>query len=535
VRSYYDETDVRNIRGDFRFRGRATNPGNGSSSGFRAFADFLLGQPDQTQRQVGYQPARLSGWQMAGFADDAWRVRPSLTIDVGVRYDVQVPLVEASNRLANFIPDLGQVVFAGDSRYPRALVNTDWDNVAPRAGFALTPFGNEKTVIRGGAGIFYSLETFNTTRQILAVSYPFVLREQYSRSASDPTALTLSNPFPAGRGSVVGVDQPSGMAVDYQAPRIIEGHLTIERQIGLRTSVELGYVGSSGRHLGRRYNLNQPIPVGLAANGTLLTVMPFPQFGDIQYEDQTNPSTYNAFQASIRRRAGESLTLLASYTLARAADQGSSSTGNLSNTSTSGNQKAPQDIHDMAAEHGLSDYHREHKFNAAFVYELPFGAGRRWLTDSGGLVNGLFGQWQVAGIVTWLSGRPYTPQYSAPDIAMQRPDLSGDPMANVPAGLWFNPAAFTRPVATAAQPDLYGNAGRNILIGPDFRNVDLALYKAFHLAGRAALQVRIEAFNLLNRANYQVPVFLLDRSDVGRVTSTVNEPRELQFAVKLIF
>jgi hypothetical protein len=134
-----------------------------------------------------------------------------------------------------------------------------------------------------------------------------------------------------------------------------------------------------------------------------------------------------------------------------------------------------------------------------------------------------------------LSGRPFTPQYSAGDLTTQRPDLVSDPYANVPAGLWFNPGAFARPVATAEDPTVYGNAGRNILIGPGYRNVDLALARTFRLFGPAALQVRAEAFNVFNHANYQVPVFLLDRSDVGRVTATANETREWQFAVRVLF
>ncbi len=535
VRSTYSELDVRNVRGDFRFRGRNTNTSNQTSSGFRSFADFLLGYADQTQRQVGAQPADLFGWQTSFFVQDEWHAASSLTVTVGLRYELQVPLVEAANRLANFIPSLGEVVLAGDPRFPRALVNTDTNDVAPRVGFALRPFGNDSTVVRGGAGVYYSLETFNVTRQQLAVSYPFVEREQFSRLSNNPGSLSFANPFPADRAAVQGIDQPLGIGVDYERPEYYQYNVTVERQVGRDLALEVGYVGSQGRHLGRRYNLNQPIPAGLGQDNSVVTVVPFPAYADIQYEDQTNTSTYNALQVSARRRLANGLTLLAAYTLGRAADQGSISTGNLTNVSTSGNQKAPQDIYNMAAERGRADFDRTHQFSAAFAWDLPFGAGRTWLSDSASPLSAVLADWQLSGIVTLLSGRAFTPQYSAGDFATQRPDLISDPYANVPAGLWFNPNAFTRPVATAADPTLYGDAGRNILTGPGFQNVDLALTRTFGLPGRTALQVRAEAFNAFNHVNYQVPVFLLDRTDVGRVTATANPAREWQFALRFLF
>ena len=134
-----------------------------------------------------------------------------------------------------------------------------------------------------------------------------------------------------------------------------------------------------------------------------------------------------------------------------------------------------------------------------------------------------------------LSGRPFTPQYSAADVTSQRPDLIGDPYQNIPAGLLFNPAAFKRPTATGGEVDLFGNAGRNILIGPSFKSVDLSLIKNFRLTEKAQVQFRAESFNVFNHPNFQVPVFQLDASNVGRVTQTSTEGREFQFALKLLF
>ncbi len=535
VRSDYNETDLRNIRGDFRFRGRNTNPANSTSSGFRSFADFLIGLLDQTSRQVGAEPARLRGWQTGFFIQEDWRATAALTLSLGLRYDRQTPLSEASNRFANFVPELAEVVLAGDPRFPDALVQTDNDNIAPRVGFAFRPFRDGRTVIRGGAGIYYSMEAFNVTRQQLGVSYPFVQREQYSRQGNNPRSLTFADPFPASRVSIQGVNQPLGMAVGYQSPVYYQYNLTVDRELGRDLAIEVGYVGSQGRHLGRRYNLNQPIAVGLQSGGTLISVRRYPDFADLQFQDQSINSSYNALQVSARRRLSGGLTFLAAYTFSRAIDFGSVSTGNLSNVSTSGAQKSPQNIYDMGAERGLSDLHRAHQFNTAFRWALPIGSERRVAAGSSPIVNSIISNWEVSGIVTLLSGRPFTPQYAAGDFATQRPDLVSNPYAGVPAGLWFNPGAFAEPVATPARPSLYGNAGRNILIGPAFRNLDMALMRAFRLHEGIALQLRAEAFNLFNHPNYQLPVFLLDQSNVGRVTATANNAREWQLAARLMF
>ncbi len=513
IRSHYVEADVRNVRGDFRFRGRNTNPNGATSSGFRSFADFLLGLPDATQRQIGADPADLVGWQSALFVQDDWRAATWLTLNLGLRYEYQSPLTEATGRLANFIPKTGTVAVSGDAGYPETLVERDLNNIGPRLGFAARPFGDAKTVVRGGAGLYYSLETFNPIRQQLAVTFPFLVREQFSRLSSDPSLLRLDNPFPDGRGGVQGLNTPFGMEMAYQTPEFTQYNVTFERELRYDVAVEAGYVGSQGRRLGRRYNLNQPIPVGVSPTGTLITVRPFPQFGDIQYQSQDARSTYHALQIAARRRTTKGLSALVSYTFSRAYDNASST-----NNSTTGTQKFPQNIYNLDAEWSLSDFHRAHQFAGSFNYELPVGRG-----------------WQVNGIVTLLSGRPFTPQYSAADISQQRPDLVGDPDANIPAGLAFNPAAFARPVATAQEPNLYGNAGRNSLIGPAFKNVDLSLSKSFRMTRGARLQIRAEVFNLLSTSNFQVPVFLLDRSDVGTFTSTVNEAREWQLAVKVLF
>lgn len=531
VFSNYNERDVNPVRGRFRFRGAQTNSGSGTRGrrpGAAAFADFLLGLPETTRYlQLDTAAfANLSGNQFALFVQDDWRVTKWLTLNLGLRYELQNPLQEENGRLANFIPELAAVVVSGDPRFPTALIETDRNNFGPRIGFAMRPFGNDKTVIRGGGGIYHSLETFNPTREQLALNSPFNTQLAYtalrnSRAAS--AFLTFSDPFAAARGGVTGLTNPRGLSVNYDTPEVYQYNLTMEREIIRDLALEVGYVGSLGRHLGIRYNINQP---RLAANGTLTGARPYAAFGDIVYQDQSATSNYNALQTSLRRRMRDGLTFLVSYTFSRSIDNASST--NVASDVPS--QEFPQLATDLDAERGLSDFHRKHQFTGSFNYDLPIGKGRYFLNDASGITNVLLGGWQLNGIVSILSGRPFTPQYSSGDFGIRRPNLIGNPYANIPADLQFNPAAFADP---GNGP---GNLGRNTLTGPTFRNLDLSLLKNFSLNETTRIQFRTEAFNVLNHPNYRVPGFFLDiPATVGRFTRTANEGREIQFALKLLF
>lgn len=537
IRSGYDEADVRNVRGDFRFRGRTTNTSNSASSGFRSFADFLYGLPDSTQRQIGNEPADLRGNQYAFFAQDDWRITDWLTLNLGLRYELQTPMTEASGRLGNFVPELGAVVLSGDPRLPNGLIYTDKNNWGPRVGFAMRPFNDNKTVVRGGAGIYYSLETFNPIRQQLANNFPFLQRETYNRNSSTILLMSFQNPFPSNLISG-GVSTPFGLQTDYKTPEVYQYNLTLERELAQDLAFEIGYVGSQARFLGQRYDLNILYPTGqvtATTTGGVTTYTPvtarrFPTLGTIQYQEQIANSYYNGLQTSLKRRSKDGLTLLLSYTFSKSIDTASST-----NNSTSGTQKFPQDVRNLNAEKALSDFDRRHQFTGSFNYELPFGRGRKFLSDARGITDAILGGWQFNGIVSILSGRPFTPQYSSADIAQQRPDIIGDPYTNVPNGLAFNPAAFARPAASPTDPTLFGNAGRNILTGPWFNSTDLSLMKNFQLREKVKLQFRWEVFNVFNNTNFQVPVFQLDNSNVGTYSQTANENREMQFALKLLF
>lgn len=576
ARNNYNELGETYMRGDFRFRGKNSSYGAIAAPDPWAFADFLMGKPDSSQIQIGNSPADLSTWPVGIFAQDDWKATPYLTLNLGLRWDLFTPMVDAINHLGNFIPSLGQVVLSGDPRYPKSLVFTNWRNISPRLGFALRPFKNDKTVMRGGGGVFYSQEMYNVTRQQLAQNYPFMNWQQFSRDSSNPDTLTLSNPWPS---SLQKQPPPYGADPHGRTPQIFQYNLTVERELAPDLTWEVGYVGSIGHFLGRRYDANQGLnpqwncststdpSTGLPTKSckAVASGYPFPQYVNgttaqqIVYQVQQANSNYHALQTSLRRRSRHGLTMLASYTFSRMIDDASAT-----NDSVTGSQKYPQNNNNMKGERGLSDLNRSHQFTASANYDLPVGRGRTFLSGSNGLVDALIGGWQINAMTSALSGRPYTPQFNSADFTSERPNLVGDPLkpGSVAAnpdcvapdklgglgGYVFNPCAFARPSSQAAnmwtpggpQPTMpvYGNLGRNTMIGPWFFDVDTGMSKNFkvtRISEQAKIQFRIEAFNLFNHPNFQIPNYLLDQPNVAQYKTMANSNRVFQFALKLLY
>ncbi len=567
VRSNYNEGGATYMRGDLRFRGRDSSYGAVTTPDAWSFADFLMGLPDATEREVSTVPTSLTGWSLGFFGQDDFKVTSYLTLNLGLRYEVFTPYTEAQNRLANFVPSLGQVVVSGAPTYPAGMVFTNWKNIEPRFGFALRPFADNRTVIRGGGGIFYSQETSNVSRQQLAQNPPFQAWEQYGRNSSNPFQLTFQNPW-----DPTLEKQPPlyGMDPHGRTPQIIQYNLTLEHELIPDLTWEIGYVGSLGHFLGRRYDINQGMnpswscslgtdpATGLANVATCKPVFasyPFPDrvtaTGSAQsltYQTQDANSNYHALQTSLRRRSKHGLTMLASYTFSKMIDTASST-----NNSTTGTQKYPQNSWDPGAERALSDLNHKHQFTASLNYELPVGRGRWLLSDARSVTDTILGGWQMNMKSSVLSGRPFTPQFNSGDFTSERPDIIGDPYANVAPGSGFNPSAFASPSALAEaayqwnlanpanpvpMPAVYGNAGRNSLIGPTFFTVDMGMSKNFRLnkiKEGTRLQFRVETFNLLNHPNFQVPNYLLDQPNSGQYKTMATDQRVFQFAIKILF
>jgi hypothetical protein len=482
------------------------------------FADFLLGYPQQAQRQVGTNKAYMFSTIAGAFLQDDWRLHPRLSLNLGLRYDISLPPVEKYNRWANFLPELGRSIVAGEPGFPRSLLRTDWVSVSPRLGLAWRMDGQGLSVLRIGYGIFFDFDSqFQTYQALGATAHPFTRLELLQTSARD--RLRLADPFASAAAINPAALSPNGVAYHNTSPYTQNWNVTIARQLSSNTGVEIAYVGAKATHQSAALNVNQTIrtPQG--------NISPYPGFSRIIVFTPGVNSNYHAFQGSVRRRIGAGLSFRSAFTWSKAIDY-------LSFGSAA---RQPQNARDLAAERGLADFNRTCAWSSDAVYELPFGRGRRFAANWNTPLNLLFGGWQLASIVHAYSGRPFTPTQTGNNQAGEptRPDRLGSGESESPSiDRWFAVEAFRR---VAANEFHYGNSGRNILTGPGKLIFDASIGKEFVLdAERQRLIFRAEFFNLLNRANFGDPAAAIDQPTAG-VISSADPGRQVQFGLKYVF
>jgi len=316
-----------------------------------------------------------------------------------------------------------------------------------------------------------------------------------------------------------------GIESGFRDPYYHSWSVGLERDLGHHLLVEAAYVGTRGRNLVVTLDPNQGPAGGPPVRN--------PAFGPAQFAASVGRSHYDSLLARFERRLAGGLTFLAAYTWSRSRDNSSSLFGSHASN------YAPQNSFDLNAEWGPSDVDTPHRFVFSYVWELPFGAGRRYLNARGPL-EAVLGGWELAGIATFQSGRPFTVyygstvNYSGSDngpgaIGLDRPNLVGDPVVATPTPTrWFDVAAFAPPSGT------FGNAGRNILRADSLRNVDVALSKQVSIGRRARAEVRIEAFNVFNTAHFYLPVADLTSVRAGQVVRAY-DARQIQLGVKVTY
>lgn len=476
------------------------------------FADLLLGYPTLSLLGVNDNPQALRTWSFNVFAQDDWRITSRLTVNAGLRYEFNAPPVDADDRMRIFDRATNQIVQVGQNGVPRSGIASDRNNVAPRVGFSYDLTG-EGTLLQGGYGVFYNVGTLIET-SALYFNPPYFGIGLYFPNAQ--RLLTLDNPFP---GQGIGTT-PTYNSLD-QRMRTAYAHQTslgVEHAFA-RTTIDARYVGSWGRQLVRKRNINQAAP----GPGALGPRRPLPQFGDILMVESGAESTYHALQLGAVRRAGSRLTFRGSYTWSKSMDDQSAF------LATDGNDNTPQDSRNLAAEWSLSDFDVRHRLVLTGSYVVPdFGAGA--------LGRG----WQVSGVVSVQSGRPFTPRVSFDNsnsgntgggtFAYDRPnEVTG---TTPPTGATV--ATYDGRTFVVAPPFTYGNAGRNSLIGPRYAAVDAVVSRRLALGGTRALELRLEAFNLLNRTNLQLPDTFVDRPTFGQSLSAFNR-RQFQLAARFTF
>ena len=517
------------VRGVFAFTGSWTT---------QPYADFLLGLLNNTHRVVGTNVNYLRATNASLFFQDDWKITSRLTLNLGLRYEMPKPPHDKYGRWSNFIPELNKWVmasnasllaanasFADPSRIatarqlglPESLVYPDDKDFAPRLGIAWRPFAGNRTVVRGGYGIFYGTQLFNDVLVTQGQVFPFIIDQQIGRNAANPGYLTLATPFPV-QPSLTNFNLTTANAWELHAPTpyLQSWNLTVERDLGHESAFEVSYTGSKGTHLNRIYNLNQPFRS--AATYPNFPV-PYPGWGTINYYGFYFNSIYNAGTATFRRRFAHNLFYRASYVYSKSIDSGSQ-LGTLSQVSSAA--YGLQDPRNFRLERGRSDWDIGHSFTTSFS----------WVVQSRNL---LLRQWEIAGTGTARTGPPFTPMVSNINANLGeavRPNrLARGTLANPTPDRWFDVHAFSQ-VADGSYT--FGTAGRDILDRPAATQFNLALDRNFMIREKSRLQIRWEVFNVLNHANFGAPVYFVNQPNAGTITSA-GDPRLMQFGARYWF
>jgi len=514
---------------DVESRGRLQFSPFGQITG-NALADLLLGFPLLTSVARVDNPQQLRTRSYNFYLDDSFRVTPRLTLTAGLRYEYNSPAVDASDRSRVYDVATGMIVTPGTNGVPRGGYEADKNNFAPRVGLAWTIGEDQATVLRAGYGIYYDQSPL-APGEALYFNAPLFDNNIFFSLPGLP--LTLSDPFPAFFPFPLP-DSALAIQRDLRTGYLQHWNGNLQREFGTNRVLEVAYVGSKGTKLLTARDINQPQP-GVLPPGLPFVPRPNPRFDDIDILESRANSNYHSLQTRFQQRFSRGLTTLISYTWSKSIDDASNF------FSSAGDPNFPQNSYDLRSERGRSNFDVRHRFSLSYSYELPFGRGRRHLANNGWLSTILTG-WQTFGIVTLQTGRPFTVAL-LPEIdnsgtgrsllgfgANDRPNLVGDPGAGSRTPeRWFNTAAFAFPA-----PGTFGNAGRNILDGPGFQNVNASLVKNTSLTERVNLQFRAEVFNLFNHPNFGLPDNFFGSPTFGRITSA-RDPRHIQFGAKLLF
>jgi hypothetical protein len=547
LRDHYNFEQTYAADGDWSFNGTFTN---------YPLGDFLLGIPASiVVVKSPFSPVGRST-ELAPYFQDDWKVTPSLTFNLGLRYEYGGLPYSSNGTFANTyfgpnnaVPELvvsdhyAPVTFEGVTYplltgipfvtasqvgLPNSLSFFGKRNFAPRFGFAYRVPRTSNTVLRGGYGIYYQKDQLAALNS-LAVNPPFVGGYIVANDASNFQSFNWSSPI-ASTGPAQIADQ--AVNTHYKLAMSQQWNLTLERSMW-NTLFSAAYVGNVDHHLPDIAFPNQAV----AGPGPLAPRRPWPTVGTINGEEYAGNSAYNGLQLKMQKDFSHGLALILGYTWSKSIDDtaGSGQNGDALGAS------APQDYYNWQVEdRGLSGQDIRNRFVASFIYELPFGKGKAFLNE-GGPLNVILGGWQLDGIVTLSSGSPLTAlevfNSENFDSGNSRPDQICNPNTlshSRPTGAqvleFFNTACFQQ-----AALYTYGDAGRDTIIGPGVKNVDGGISKNFKLTEAAGLQFRAEAFNLFNHPDFAQPGQTLGTPQFGEITATAIDNRELQFALRLTF
>jgi Carboxypeptidase regulatory-like domain len=507
-----------------------------TNTGGSGLATLLTGYITSAARGFLLEPYMLRTQEHGLFIQDDFKVNSRFTINAGLRYEIFGAETEEDNKIVNFDPVNLRLIYADEDGASRSVnKKTRYGNFAPRLGLTYDLFGDASTILRTGFAITYFPEQPSASNMI-GQQVPYTISQNIS-FATNPTDFsgirTIDNPFPA----IVQVKPLTTAELQAANPRVLghsfvnetpyaeQWHLGIDRRLFDTMGVELTYAGSAGKHLIFCYNPNEVQP-GLGSQESRRLLQPLNRLSNMLQCDPRNRSTYHSGQIKVTHRFSSGLQFLGSYTYGKSLDYGGSA---ASGAGASGN---PQTVTNLEAGHGPSGFDVRHRAVISWVYELPFGPNRQF-ANNGGLVGAIVGGWQLAGIATMTTGRPFTVfmQTGVNNGAPSWPNRIGSGrLENPTIDLWFNPADFAAP-----PQNTYGNSGRGILYGPGHVNFDTSLSKRFGVGGSTNVEFRWDAFNLFNHPGFGFPNQNFDAATAGRITTTVVDNRSMQFSLKLNF
>jgi len=509
--------------GSFSFTGQFTqNPNDGD--GGQPLADELLGLPVSSTITT-LMKLHNRQYTPSLFIQDDFKVSDRLTLNLGARYDYFSPFVERNDHQSNFDYSTGSLIVAGQDGASRSLVDSDHMNVVPRIGFAWS--AHKQTVISSAYGIFFSGQEIRTAAPLqLAYNAPFYYQSFFTSDGISPS-LTVSGGFPA--FSAADALDPTVTSVDrrLRTPYYQEWNFAIQQGLPSSIAVEISYAGSKGTHLQSLTDQNQVLVPG---PGDVQSRRPYPNFGPFSSIQNRGSSTYHSAQLKAQKQYSKSLSFLSSFTWGKVLND---------QPEICCAQPYPQNSYNVGAEKGPADFDQRLRWASSFDYALPIGRGNRYLSSSriGDLV---LGGWHASGIYSLASGFYFSPQlgYDPSNTGTQglvRPNRIAN--GNLPRDkrspdLWFDADAFTLP-----DPYTYGNAGRNILVGPGINTFDGSVRKVFSIAEHQNLELRGEFFNMFNHPNFTQPDAFIDDGPgaTGVITATSLPNRQVQIGLKYKF
>ncbi len=524
-----------NNYGVFRF-----NSSNSRGTG-NAMADFLLGLPLNFNQDAPITKID-AGWYTGLFVQDDFKIHPRLTLNLGLRYDLQLPLKDPLDRKLTFIQGRQSrvvpnafpgMLFPGDEGVGRGIAPADLNNFAPRLGLAWDPAGDGKTAVRAAFGVFYGTIGGNMWNGT-ADNQPFSIRQRFNNPG------TLSNPYlnePGGVSPFPYSYSPDsirfilpaaigGHSLDFRMPYVYQMNLTLQRQLTNDLGVTVAYVGSLGHKFRLNRDLNYPVLRAGATTGNVNARRPIlpGQLAAIRNTESVLNNAYHGLQLTAEKRLARNFSFKTFYTFGKSLDTADSQ------DDTAGDV---QNMNNIAGERGRTEFDRRHSFVLSGIWRSNYF--NDWHPAARAILNG----WSLSAIVSLRSGRPLTitngSDANLDGNSGDRANLVGDPVLdpNRPrsevVAAWFNTAAFAAvPVGTE------GTAGRNIIDGPGSKNVDLGIFRDFNFTERFKLQFRAEATNAFNIVNLNNPTTNLNSSQFGRI-STARTMREIQLGLRLTF